>query len=104
MCVCALCRPTDDLQDFWSDQEHSDPEIECDLFDSDHEDPSELEDDCDNDRDSDWVVFPFSIMQPDDMCCKLNKLIQKGTIPKEGIFYKHVLNVTSMFLDPQNYV
>ena len=48
-------------------------------------------------EDCDWKIFPLSIVAADDVCIKLDKLIQTGTIPKDNIMYKYLKDTTEVF-------
>lgn len=39
-------------------------------------------------NDRDWKIFPLVITAADDVCVKLNQLIQSGKVPRDKIFYK----------------
>ena len=40
--------------------------------------------------DSDWKIFPLTITVADEVCIKLNDLIQSCKIPKDKILYKYL--------------
>ena len=46
----------------------------------------------------DWKIFPLSIVAADDVCIKLDKLIQTGTIPKDNIMYKYLKDTIEVFI------
>lgn len=41
-------------------------------------------------EDSDWKIFPLLLAAADDVCIKLDKLIQTGIIPKDKTMYKYL--------------
>ena len=49
-------------------------------------------------HDTDWKVFPISVTAADDVCIKLNELIQSSKIPKDKIFYKYLTDTVHVML------
>jgi hypothetical protein len=49
-------------------------------------------------EDSDWKIFPLSLTAADDVCIKLDKLIQTGIIPKDKIMYKYLKDTVEVLI------
>ena len=49
--------------------------------------------------DSDWQFFPLVITAADDVCVKLNHLIQSGKVPRDKIFYKYLNDMVHIMID-----
>ena len=49
--------------------------------------------------DSDWQFFPLVITAADDVCVKLNHLIQSGKVPRDKIFYKCLNDMVHIMID-----
>ena len=49
--------------------------------------------------DSDWQLFPLVITAADDICVKLNHLIQSGKVPTYKIFYKYLNDMVHIMID-----
>ncbi len=49
-------------------------------------------------EDSDWKIFPLSLAAADDVCIKLDKLIQTGIIPKDKIMYKYLKDTVEVLI------
>lgn len=65
--------------------------------DSDHNDQL-----TDSDIDPEYAIFPISFAKADDVCVRLNDLIQSGRIPKDKILYKYLDSVTYAMIDPNH--
>lgn len=50
-------------------------------------------------RDSDWKIFPLTITAADDVCVKLNELIQTCKIPKDKIMYKYLKDTVHIMIN-----
>ena len=49
--------------------------------------------------DSDWKIFPLTITAADDVCIKLNDLIQSCKIPKDKILYKYLKDTVYIMIN-----
>ena len=49
--------------------------------------------------DSDWKMFPLTITAADDVCIKLNDLIQSCKIPKDKILYKYLKDTVYIMIN-----
>ena len=49
-------------------------------------------------EDGDWKMFPISLAAADDVCIKLDKLIQKGIIAKDKIMYKYLKDTVEVLM------
>ena len=62
--------------------------------DHDHDVESVIEESTDDEisepEDGDWKILPISLAAADDVCIKLDKLIQKGIISRDKIMYKYL--------------
>ena len=47
---------------------------------------------------SDWKIFSLSLAAADDVCMKLDKLIQTGIIPKDKIMYKYLKDTVAVLI------
>ena len=56
----------------------------------------------DSDIDKEYFIFPISLAKADDVCIRLNSLIQTGQIPKDRIFYKYLDSVSYAMIDPNH--
>lgn len=65
--------------------------------DSDHNDQL-----TDSDIDPEYSIFPISFAKADDVCVRLNDLIQSGRIPKDKILNKYLDSVTYAMIDPNH--
>lgn len=63
------------------------------ISDDDEEVVAEEEDD------SDWKMFPLTITAADDVCIKLNDLIQSCKIPKDKILYKYLKDTVYIMIN-----
>lgn len=75
--------------------EHQESESEKCLDDNEELQEMSLSDDVD----SDFHILPISIEMADEVCFKLNDLIQKGIISREKIFYKYLSDVCNIYYD-----
>eukprot|EP00112_Aurelia_sp_Birch-Aquarium-sp1_P008469 Seg1934.2 transcript_id=Seg1934.2/GoldUCD/mRNA.D3Y31 product="hypothetical protein" protein_id=Seg1934.2/GoldUCD/D3Y31 len=61
---------------------------------------SDSEEDCESDIcDFDCTILPLVLTQADDVCIKLNNLIDKGVISKDRIFYKFLKDAVYSLID-----
>ena len=56
----------------------------------------------DSDVDPEYTIFPISLAKADEVCVRLNDLIQSGRIPKHKILYKYLDSVTHAMIDPNH--
>ena len=56
----------------------------------------------DSDIDPEYLTFPVSFEKADDICVRLNELVQAGKIPRDKIFYKYLNSVTLAMIDPSH--
>ena len=56
----------------------------------------------DSDVDPEYTIFPISLAKADEVCIRLNDLIQSGRIPKHKILYKYLDSVTHAMIDPNH--
>ena len=56
----------------------------------------------DSDVDPEYTIFPISFAKADEVCVRLNDLIQSGRIPKHKILYKYLDSVTHAMIDPNH--
>lgn len=49
--------------------------------------------------DKDWKIFPLTITTADDVCVKLNELIQNDKIPKDKIMYKYLKDTVQTMIN-----
>lgn len=52
----------------------------------------------DESEDNDWKIFPLSLAAANDVCIKLDKLIQSGIIPKDRIMYKYLKDTVEVLI------
>ena len=102
----------------WSPKRNTEDAFAC-LDDDDHSIDSKMNDEQDHDydvesvieistddemseigepEDSDWKIFPLSLTTADDVCIKLDKLIQTGIIPKDKIMYKYLKDTVEVLI------
>lgn len=48
-------------------------------------------------------MLPKCVEQPDEVAFTLDKLIKRGKIPKNGIFYKYLKGVLQVYITPSEY-
>ena len=56
----------------------------------------------DSDIDPEYLTFPVSFEKADDICVRLNELVQAGRIPRDKIFYKYLNSVTLAMNHPSH--
>ena len=56
----------------------------------------------DSDIDKEYFIFPLSLEKADDVCIRLNSLINTGQIPKDKIFYRYLDSVSYAMIDPNH--
>ena len=79
----------------------NDSDVVCSSESDEYPDTSSSSDESnDSDTDLDWKIFPISLDNVDDVCIRLNELIQEGKISTDGIFYKHIKDVVHMMQAP----
>ena len=104
--------------DDWSPKSNTEDAFAC-LDDDDHSLDSRMDNEQDHDcevesviekntddemseicepEDSDWKIFPLSLAAADDVCIKLDKLIQTGIIPKDKIMYKYLRDTVEVLI------
>lgn len=69
------------------------------------EQSSDTDSDCNDhfaDIDPEYIVFPISFVKADEVCVRLNDLIQSGRIPKDKILYKYLDSITYAMIDPNH--
>lgn len=91
-----------------------DSDLEVDTFDipeteSDNESVLELQSpddhttDSETDIDPEYLVFPVVVKPANEMCIRLNELIENGKITPNTILYKYLNDVTSVLVDPNHH-
>ena len=58
-----------------------------------------MSEDEDEVNDRDWKIFPLVITAADNVCVKLNQLIQSGKVPRDKIFYKYLKDIVHIMID-----
>ena len=89
---------------------HSDREIEelnkTELLSdclSASEQSCETESDINNhDTDPEYITFPISFTKADEVCVRLNDLIQSDRITKDKILYKYLNSMTCTMINPNH--
>ena len=56
----------------------------------------------DSDIDPEYITFPISFTKADEVCVRLNDLIQSGRIPKDKILYKYLNSITYAMINPSH--
>ena len=56
----------------------------------------------DSDIDPEYITFPISFTKADEVCVRLNDLIQSGRIPKDKILYKYLNSITYAMINPNH--
>ena len=56
----------------------------------------------DSDIDPAYPIFSISFAKADEVCVRLNELIQSGRIPKDKILYKYLDSVTYATIHPNH--
>lgn len=51
----------------------------------------------------DYNMLPICVEQADEVALTLDKLIKRGKIPKNGIFYKYLKGVLQVYITPSEY-
>ena len=49
--------------------------------------------------DGDWKIFPLVMTAADNVCVKLNELIQSGKVPRDKIFYKYLNDMVHIMIN-----
>ena len=52
--------------------------------------------------DRQWFTYPIALDWADDVCIKLNDLIQRGVISRDRIMYKYLRDTVNCFIDPNH--
>ncbi len=52
---------------------------------------------------SNYNMLPISVEQADDVASTLDKLVKRGKVKKDGIFYKHLKGVLQVYITPTEY-
>ena len=52
--------------------------------------------------DHDWFTYPIALDQADDVCLKLNDLIQRGLVSRDRIMYKYLRDTVYFLIDPNH--
>lgn len=52
---------------------------------------------------NDYNMLPICVEQADEVALTLDKLIKRGKIPKNGIFYKYLKGVLQVYITPSEY-
>ena len=52
--------------------------------------------------DLEYITFPISFPKADEVCVRLNDLIQSGRIPKDKILYKYLNSMTYAMINPNH--
>lgn len=82
------------LDSTMNDEQDHDYDVESVIEKSTDDEMSEISEPEDND----WKIFPLSLAAADDVCIKLDKLIQTGIISKDKIMYKYLKDTVEVLI------